>query len=83
MPAIYDRNADAGYSSGRGSEAGWYSVAQKPRARKLLQMTGEWLNTTGADQRPRNIVADAFALLSCPTPETEKASFPRSRRFYN
>ncbi len=47
-------------------------------ARKLLQMTGEWLNTTGADQQSRNIVADAFALLSCPTPETGKASFPRS-----
>lgn len=23
-----------GYSSGRGSEAGWYSVAQKPRCQK-------------------------------------------------
>ncbi len=53
-------------------------------ARKLLQMTGEWLNnTTGADQQSRNIVADAFALLSCPTRKREKASFPRSRRFHN
>ncbi|EAM1405208.1 hypothetical protein EHT03_24200 [Salmonella enterica] len=24
---------------------------------------------------PRNIVADAFALLSCPTPETGKSKF--------
>lgn len=44
-------------------------------ARKLLQMTGEWLNTTGADQQSLNIVADAFALLSCPTPETGKSKF--------
>ncbi len=46
MTVIYVRNADAGYSSGRGSEAGWHSVAQKSRARKLLQMTEEWLNKT-------------------------------------
>ncbi len=52
-------------------------------ARKLLQMTGEWLNTTGADQQSRNIVADAFALLSCQPRKREKASFPRSRRFHN
>ncbi len=83
MPAIYDRNADAGIFFGRGSEAGWYSVAQKPRCQKTLQMTGEWLNTTGADQQSPELVADAFALLSCPTPETGKSKFPRSRRFHN
>ncbi len=45
-------------------------------ARKLLQMTGEWLNTTGLLSSHRNIVADAFALLSCPTRKREKQVFP-------
>nr|WLW34874.1 RepA1 [Escherichia coli] len=38
-------------------------------------MTGESLNTTGGLSSHRNIVADAFALLSCPTPETGKSKF--------
>ncbi|WP_089567436.1 hypothetical protein [Escherichia coli] len=29
----------------------------------------------GLISSPRNIVADAFALLSCPTPETGKSKF--------
>lgn len=43
-------------------------------ARKLLQMTGEWLNTTGLISSHRNIVADAFALLSC-QPGNGKSKF--------
>lgn len=48
-------------------------------ARKLLQMTGEWLNTTGLISSPEHRSADAFALLSCPTPKRE-SKFSRSRR---
>lgn len=39
------------YSSGRGSEAAGIPLLRSHDARKLLQMTGEWLNTTGADQQ--------------------------------
>ncbi|STU22780.1 Uncharacterised protein [Klebsiella pneumoniae] len=76
MPAIYDRNADAGifFLEEVLRQAG-IPLLRSHDARKLLQMTGEWLNTTGLISSPRNIVADAFALLSCPTPETGKSKF--------
>lgn len=73
-----------GYSSGRGSEAGGYSVAQKPRCQK-----------TAADDRRMaeyNRGCSAVTGTSWLTPsrcsvvqprKREKASFPRSRRFCN
>ncbi len=54
-------------------------------ARKLLQMTEitDEYNRGCFISSHRNIVADAFALLSCPTPETGKSKFSPSRRFCN
>ena len=52
MPAIYDRNADAGdiLLEEVLRQAG-IPLLRSHDARKLLQMTGEWLNTTGAVQQ--------------------------------
>ncbi|HHT5583642.1 TPA: hypothetical protein ACTY49_004593, partial [Escherichia coli] len=67
---------------------GW-AILLRQKQKKLIMLPSETMiwqpeftdktlsRKPGAVQisSPRNIVADAFALLSCPTPETGKSKF--------
>ncbi len=75
MPAIYDLERRRRDILLEEVEAGWYTVAQKPRCQKTAADDRRMAEYNRAASAHLNIVADAFALLSCPTPETGKSKF--------